>query len=170
MKLLNDENGIIVEELYSGINLRTNEKRTIGICQRDFGYEMETDRGGRISIQPTETGWIVTILNDEKLLTINDGWTEINRGHFKNVCFIDSPTLTIDNKFCYVITSNFYIDGNFKDWDFTKISKFKEKMTYIIDKIKNHDEYKSCTHLYSITYKPISDTQIKINIRGLFKN
>ena len=39
MKLTTDENGIVLEEVYSGISLKTRDGEFMGICMRDTGFE-----------------------------------------------------------------------------------------------------------------------------------
>ena len=39
MKLTTDENGILLQEVYSGIGLKTRDGEYMGICMRDTGFE-----------------------------------------------------------------------------------------------------------------------------------
>lgn len=39
MKLTTDESGIVLEEVYSGIGLKTRDGEFMGICMRDTGFE-----------------------------------------------------------------------------------------------------------------------------------
>lgn len=41
MKITKTDNGTVIEEAYSGIILKANGGDTIGICQRDNGFELQ---------------------------------------------------------------------------------------------------------------------------------
>lgn len=50
MKIIAEENQIILKEVYNTIILQTSEGKKLYICMRDFGFEMKIDDGEWILI------------------------------------------------------------------------------------------------------------------------